>query len=412
MSSADFKNVSLYIDSHNSEAVQLMKNLISIKALSPLNNGDGEVEKAEFIKDYLKAIGIKNIEEYPASDPKVKGGLRPNLIARLNGKSDKTIWILTHMDVVPEGDLSKWDSNPFEAVVKDGKIFGRGTEDNHQGLVSSIIAAKAFLETNTIPEHNIALLFVADEETGSKYGLQYLVDNHGEMFSENDIYIVPDAGEADGAMIEVAEKSILWVKFKTIGKQVHASLPDKGINAFRAASNLVVALDELHVLYSGKNNVFDPPVSTFEPTRKDANVPNINTIPGEDIFYLDCRILPRYKLGNVIKDIDKICKIIENKFGVKIIYSFEQEEQAAPATSAESPVVRALKAAIKDVMKIEARPLGIGGGTVAAIFRRLGLDVAVWSTIDDVAHQPNEYCHIENIINDAKVFAHICLQKL
>ena len=100
MNSADFKNITRHIDSHNSEAIQLMKNLISIKALSPLNKGEGEAEKAEFLKEYLTTIGFK-IEEYPASDPLVSCGLRPNLIARLKGKSNKTIWFLTHLDVVP-----------------------------------------------------------------------------------------------------------------------------------------------------------------------------------------------------------------------------------------------------------------------------------------------------------------------
>jgi succinyl-diaminopimelate desuccinylase len=55
--------------------------------------------------------------------------------------------------------------------------------------------------------------------------------------------------------------------------------------------------------------------------------------------------------------------------------------------------------------------MGIGGGTVAAVFRRAGLPAAVWSTIDDVCHQPNEYCVIDYMVNDAKVFAHVCLQQ-
>ncbi len=87
------------------------------------------------------------------------------------------------------------------------------------------------------------------------------------------------------------------------------------------------------------------------------------------------------------------------------------EEQAAPATSVDAPVVKALKSAIGEVYNIEAKAMGIGGGTVAAIFRRAGLDVAVWSTIDDTAHQPNEYCVIANLLNDAKVFGHVCLQE-
>jgi len=74
-------------------------------------------------------------------------------------------------------------------------------------------------------------------------------------------------------------------------------------------------------------------------------------------------------------------------------------------------VVEALKLAIKDVYKREAKTVGIGGGTVAAFFRRAGLNAAVWATLDEVAHQPNEYCILSNLINDTKVFAHIFLQE-
>ncbi len=412
MTQSELQGIFNYLDGLRTEAINLNKAIVPIKALGPTNGGTGEMEKAEFLKNYLKTIGIKDIKECPASDPRVPGGLRPNLIAKIPGQVSRTVWILGHMDVVPEGDLSKWDTNPFEAVVKGNKIYGRGTEDNHHAIVTGCLVAKTFNDLGIKPYYSLGLAFVADEETGSKYGLQHLLETQPNLFKDDDLIIVPDAGEKDSSMIEVAEKSILWVKFKTIGKQTHASMPANGINAFKAASHLVVALDELHQIYDQKDDLFDPPQSTFEPTRKEANVPNINTIPGEDIFYLDCRILPGYEIEEVLKTIRQISERIEKKFNVKIEISTEQYEQAAPATDVNAPVVQALKKAIKDVYNVEAKPKGIGGGTVAAFFRRKGLPAAVWSTIEDMAHEPNEYDVLDNIVNDAKVFAHVCLQRL
>lgn len=141
-------------------------------------------------------------------------------------------------------------------------------------------------------------------------------------------------------------------------------------------------------------------------------MPNINTIPGDDVFYLDCRIIPEYSIEDVLARVKDICDGIEKKFNVMIEISTEQKEQAAPATPVDAPVVMALKKAVKDVYNTDAKAMGIGGGTVAAIFRRAGFNVAVWSTIDDLAHQPNEYCVIENLVNDTKVFAHVCMQNL
>lgn len=412
MSTDEKQKVISYIDELKNEAVELMKAIVPIKALGPTNGGTGEAEKAEFLKDYLKTLGITDIKEYPAPDPRVPGGMRPNLVAKLPGKSSRTVWILGHLDVVPEGDLSKWDTDPFEAVVKGDQIFGRGTEDNNHAIVTGCMTAKAFLDLGIKPNYSLGLVFVADEETGSKYGLEYLLENHPNLFSENDLIIVPDAGEPDSSMIEVAEKSILWVKFKTIGKQTHASMPEKGINAFRAASHLVVALEELGKIFDKKDPIFDPPQSTFEPTRKEANVPNINTIPGDDIFYFDARILPDYDIDEVLDKMRTIADKIQKEFNVKIELSKEQYEQAAPATDPNAPVVQALKVAIKEIYNVDARPMGIGGGTVAAIFRRKGFQAAVWSTIDDMAHEPNEYDRISNIINDTKVFAHVCMQEV
>ena len=297
------------------EGIELMKNLIRINAVGPKNNGPGENEKAKFLKEYLQNLGIEEIKEYPAPDASVAGGTRPNLVALIPGQNrDQKLWLISHMDIVPEGDRSKWATDPFEPVIRDGKIYGRGSEDNHQGLVSSLLTVKAFLASGIMPHYTIGLAFVSDEETGSTFGLEYLVNNHPDIFAKEDIVIIPDAGANDGSMIEIAEKSIMWVKIKTIGKQVHASLPDLGINAFRAASHLVVELENLRHLYNTRDDVFDPPQSTFEPTKKEANVPNINTLPGEDVFYLDCRILPNYGIEEVFAAIRKMADKIETKF--------------------------------------------------------------------------------------------------
>ena len=108
---------------------------------------------------------------------------------------------------------------------------------------------------------------------------------------------MPDAGSEDGTMIEVAEKSILWLRLTLLGQQGHASRPQRAENTLRAAAHVIVALDELHREFPGQNPLFRPPESTFEPTRKEANVGNINTIPGRDVFYLDCRVLPEIRPG-------------------------------------------------------------------------------------------------------------------
>jgi succinyl-diaminopimelate desuccinylase len=338
-------------------------------------------------------------------------GYRPNILATFRGKSSaKTIWVMTHMDVVPPGELSLWRGDPFHPWVEAGKIYGRGVEDNQQDMVASIFAVKAFQAEGIKPNYDIGLALVADEETGSDKGIGYVL-KHTQAFRRKDLIIVPDAGNEDGTMIEIAEKSILWLKFKTLGKQAHGSMPEKGINSFKAASFLVAELNKLYEIFPQKDPVFDPPISTFEPTKKEANVPNINTIPGEDVFYMDSRILPRYKVAEVEDKIKGIAAGIESRFNVKITIEEQQKAPAAPPTPARAAVVGALEKAIRKVYGKEGKAMGIGGGTVAAIFRREEFEAACWSRLDETAHQPNEYCIIDNMVNDAKVFAHIFLQE-
>lgn len=399
------------IETYRDLMIDTQLKLCALPAISPASGGEGEAAKAEFLLDFLRTNGFKKIQVSKAPDLEAPAGYRPNILALYMGKSSKkTVWIMTHMDVVPPGEISLWRGNPFNAWVEEGKIYGRGTEDNQQDMVASLYAVKAFHEEGVTPNYDVGIALVADEETGSEKGINYVL-KHTRAFRPHDLIVVPDAGNEKGTMIEVAEKSILWLKFKTLGKQAHGSTPEKGINSFKAASYLVTELNKLYGHFRANDALFDPPLSTFEPTKKEANVPNVNTIPGEDVFFMDSRILPRYSLKAVEAKIKAMAKSVEKRFGVRINIEEVQKAPAAPPTSPDAPVVHALKRAVKDIYHIEARPIGIGGGTVAACFRRNGFLAACWSKVVESAHQPNEYCIIDNMVGDTKVFAHIFLQE-
>jgi succinyl-diaminopimelate desuccinylase len=406
-----YPKISKRIDVFRDEMIDLQVKLASVPAIAPASGGEGEAKKAEVVLGVLKESGLVDIKLLKAPDLDAPAGYRPNILAYYRGRnSSRTIWIMTHLDVVPPGEASLWRGDPFHPWVEGGKIYGRGVEDNQQDMVASIFAIKAFRAEGIKPSYDVGLALVADEETGSDKGIAYVLQN-SKAFRPQDLIIVPDAGNENGTLIEVAEKSLLWLKFKTLGKQAHGSMPQKGINSFKAASYLIGELDGLYRLFPANDPLFDPPISTFEPTKKEANVPNINTIPGEDIFYMDSRILPQYTVAEVEAKIREVAARIEKRFKVKISIEEAQKAPAAPPTAADSRVVNALKKAVKSVYGKEGKAMGIGGGTVAALFRRAGFEAACWSRIDEVAHQPNEYCIIDNMVGDAKVFAHIFLQE-
>ena len=396
------------VEEKRDQIIELQRDLTAVPALAPQNGGTGEAEKAQVLARWITRLGLGTCESLPASDPRAPGGERPNLLLTLPGRaSDRSFWIMSHMDVVPPGELSLWESDPYKLVVKGDRLIGRGVEDNQQGLVSSVIAALCVKEAGLVPQRTVKLLFVADEETGSEFGIQALVKRPG-LFRPRDEALVPDGGSEDGSQIEIAEKSILWLRFRMRGKQCHASTPQKGINAFEAGSHLVVRLGVLAEHYASQDMLFDPPRSTFTPTKKEANVPNINTLPGEDIFHLDCRILPREDLDAVLAEIRSICDGVQRDFGVGV--DIQQVQRASsPPTPADAPIVSALKRAVKDVYGVEARTVGIGGGTVGAFLRKMGIPTVVWGKIGEAAHQPNEFCLLPNLMGDAVVMARLML---
>ncbi len=409
-----YKLLTDFLDKTRPEIIELQTMLTSIPAMAPESGGDGESKKCQALKNWLKAAGFKEEQfvQYDAPDSRVSSKVRPNLILTVPGKSAQTVWVMAHLDVVPPGDLKYWNSDPWKVVYdkENDKITGRGVEDNQQGLVSGVFSCLALLKNNIVPEYTVKLLFMADEEFGSEYGIKYLLREHRELFKPEDFIIIPDGGDSKGETIEVAEKNILWLRLHTVGEQSHGSMPQKGKNAYLASCALALRLNNLENVFSKKDPLFTPSWSTFQPTKKEANVDTVNIIPGDDVFYMDSRILPCYTLDQVRSEVKKCVESVEKEYGVKIEVT-ECQAQQSPATSVQAPAVKKLAQALKCSRSIKAVPVGIGGGTVGAELRNMGFDCAIWSTLDEVCHQANEYSYLKNTIEDAKTLCALYLNE-
>jgi len=398
------QKISTRVDKDARSIQDFFVKMLRVKAVNPRMGGQGEVERAQFLEGYLKDNGF-SVTRIDAKDTESPHGIRPSISAKLQGRDDsRNLWFISHMDTVPEGSRDLWKTDPFEPVVKDGKVFARGSEDNGQSLVASLFAMLTLRNLEVRVPFNVGVWFVADEEFASNFGIKELLARR--LFKKGDIVVVPDAGSPKGTDIEIAEKGLLWMKVTTKGRQVHASLPKKGLNAHRVGMKLALDLDELlHGKYRRRNRLFDYPVSSFEPTKKESNVGNVNTVPGMDVFYFDCRVLPEYDLDDVVHDVKGKIRAFEKRYATTISFEEVEKEPAGPATRSDSEVAILLSRAVSRVSGVKPRFVGIGGQTVGNLFRMEGIPTAVWSTIDDVPHEPNEYSKIANLINDTKVFA-------
>lgn len=381
--------------------IELFSKMIEISAVNPSGGGKGENERAEFLKkEILKWSDKIKFEEYTAEDHGIK---RPNLLFLMDAGKKETVWFVAHIDTVSEGDLDLWNYPPFKATVEGDKIYGRGTCDNGQGAISSLVAFKHFLDHKEEARANIGVILVSDEEAGSKFGIQYVLEKR--EFSNDDKFIVPDFGTPTGASIEVTEKGILWLKTTVIGKQCHGSTPDKGKNAHRLGRELERRIDEkLHSKFTVTDDRFDVPYSTFEPTKVDSGTNSVNIIPGKESFYFDMRIIPEYSIEEVYQIVEELRKEFQKEYGVEVLLETIQRTEPSSNSPEGEAFVKRFSESVKKLKGIDVESVGIGGGTCGSFFRQKGLDTIVWATLDDTEHTPNEYAKISNIFGDADIF--------
>jgi acetylornithine deacetylase or succinyl-diaminopimelate desuccinylase len=389
------------IEMSEKDIVDMMCEMIRIPALAPINGGDGEGRRADMLMDHLEGYDEIIREEVPDDiDPSV---MRPNILARKKGKGKGTVWIVAHTDTVPAGDIDDWETDPFEPVVKNGRIYGRGTEDNGQAIISAMFASK-FIPKEELKGRSIGIAYVADEETSSKMGIEYLIRKG--YFSKDDVFIVPDWGSPGGELIDVSEKNLIWPQFDIVGKSVHGSTPGAGINAFKVGIKFLAdLLETFETEYPDKDPLFEPPESTFEPTKSDQTVLNVNTIPGNYSFSMDIRPLPKYSPDQILETVKRVAKKHEGESGAEIGISEIQRHISGKMSATEGPVFEALMESIESIIGKRPRPIGVGGATCANFFRLEGYDAYVWECGGGTLHGPNEYVEIQNIMTDAKVFA-------
>ncbi|MCL2767245.1 MAG: M20 family metallo-hydrolase [Synergistaceae bacterium] len=398
------------IDNLEKVMIDSLCSIVRFEAVSPHHGGQGEEAKAQQISKIIDEQGLSEgakLEWIRIPDEKSQTGNRPSIILYCPGKTQQRLWMFCHIDVVSAGDRILWNTDPFEPLVKDGRVYARGASDNGQAGIAMLYALKALKNLNITPEYEICLGFVADEETGSRYSIEPMVNKKIIDFRKNDMILVPDGGKSAGDFIQIAEKGLLQIEFNVYGKQCHASTPDLGINACRVANMLSVMLDEaLHKSFPDCDELFTPANSTFEPTRRYANVASVNVIPGVEKLSFDCRVLPHINLDGVIETVEKVMKSVMSQTGANVELNVLSRHDAAPCTSHDSAVAKLLSKAVSEVLNVKPRFGGVGGGTFSVFFRHEGISSIVWEqNVDGQAHQPNEYALIKYMLNNAKVFA-------
>jgi acetylornithine deacetylase/succinyl-diaminopimelate desuccinylase family protein len=367
------------------EIVSIVCELVRQNTVNPPGN---EHLCKEIVTRCMQSLGmeISYLEKEPG---------RTNVVGRI-GKGGKSIGFVSHMDVVPPGELDRWNTPPFEPTIVDGRIYGRGTLDDKGSFACAYSACKAFLAEHPGFDGTIYLIAAADEELGSQLGIIYLVEECGLKF---DVAIIPDGGRMDLSIY--GEKGILWIELESRGVQAHGSTPELGRNAIIPLAEALVEIKELD-LGTSYDLAFDGwtmNVGTIE------GGSSSNTVPSMARASIDFRLPAGISKAQVLGKIeDKLAAVRrrspDSDVSVKVLHETEPH-----VSDKNSIIIRSFDTA--------ARRLGLpmsyetfGGNTVAKNLYFAGIASVVHYPGDDkLAHVPNEFVIIDELVLGSVLYA-------
>jgi acetylornithine deacetylase/succinyl-diaminopimelate desuccinylase-like protein len=288
-----------------------------------------------------------------------------NLLVRFPGRNPekRPLLLMNHMDVVP-ADEKAWKMPPFGAVIRDGFLWGRGVLDMKGLAVQQLMALIALRRSGKLPEREILFLATADEESGGKYGIRWMLEHH---FPElNPEYALDEGGFGtrdlfqSGALVftvQVADKQPLWIRLEARGRPGHGSIPVKDA----APANLVQTLCRIleweeepqppQIVKAMVEAVGSPLVetpfsraiqrNTISLTSLRAGVglpPKINVIPSSAEATLDCRLLPG---TDPLKFLETLrARIGEDPVSVEVV---SDPPEPTPPSSWDTPLFEAIR---------------------------------------------------------------------
>ena len=391
------ESVKNYMQNEEKEIVDLACKLINAKTENP--PGD-EILAVRIVEDFFQSLQIPYKIFEKTKD-------RANIVGYIGGMGERpfstTLLVACHLDVVPAGD--DWKKNPFEAWIENGRIYGRGASDN-KGQMAAMMAVARFLKENEPKlKGQFILAGVADEERGSKLGLEYLLNECG--ISAN-FAIIPDVGH-NMNLIDVTEKGNLFLEITSHGKQAHGSRPETGINAIWNMITLLECIKQLKFRHT-VHPLHTPPTLNLG-SIYGGTVPNI--VPAVCKAQLDIRYLPGDSADNIITDIRSIIKGVASqnpaaRFDLRII-----SDQAPTAVAIDNPMVELISKHTFAVLGTNPKPKGMSGATVAKQLIEKDITAVGFGPGDETeAHATNESISIKELVDFATVMALIVMDLL
>ena len=405
------------IEQRQNDLIQLTQDLIRIPTLNP--PGACYREICEFLAARLSASGFQT-NLLRAQDAVGDSDRNPrwNIVARHNGAGGgECVHFNSHHDVVEVGH--GWTYDPFAATLEEGRIYGRGACDMKGGLASSIIAAEAFIATHPDYRGAIEISATADEESGGFGGVAYLAEQG--YFSPERVQhvIIPEPLNKD--RICLGHRGVWWAEIETKGRIAHGSMPFLGDCAVRHMGAVIAEMEaSLFPLLAAKRT--EMPVVPAGARQSTLNINSIHggepaqendytglpspCVPDRCKMVIDRRFLLEEKLPEVRAEIIDLLDGLKAE-RADFDYEIRDMHTVIPTmTDRDAPIVQTVSRAITAVLG-KGPDYVISPGTYDQkhIDRigRLKNCIAYGPGILDLAHQPDEYVGVDDMMDSAKV---------
>ena len=325
-----------------------------------------------------------------------KDGLsRPNVVVTLDAGSDVTLLLESHFDVVPPGP--DWKYLPFKLTLKNGKAYGRGAADNKSGIAAAMGAMRQLKKEEM--DINLKLIAGVDEEIGGRYGVDYVMTDHG---LKGDAALVVDAGVE---RLYLGASGILWGKVTVEGKQGHAGYPFKSTNAIDEAIKILDALKPYKEEVEKKQSALHaPPEAPRQFVWGRYTVTMIrggekeNVIPGTCEFRFDRRLLPEESVEHAEKELRDFYEKAVQKTGCKVSLEITNKLPGYH-TPKDLVFVQTVSDSIEKIIG-ERLPFAAElGGNDGSFFAKNGIPVVCYGTIrsDTRYHGLDEFVYLEDV---------------
>ncbi len=358
------------------KVIDIASQLIQKKSVTPDDDGCQEYIKEELEDFNFECVNL-NLEN--VSNLWLKRGDKKPLIV-----------FAGHTDVVPPGNLEEWKTNPFEPVIKDNILYGRGASDMKSSIAAMVSATQKFIVEN--PKHNgsIGFLLTSDEEGPAKYGTKKVIEKFKEEQMSIDYCIVgePTSNKIFGDTIKNGRRGSITGNLKIFGVQGHIAYPELAKNPIHLAGKLI---DILNTFKWDEGNKYFPPTS-FQISSISSDKVASNMIPSWTNLVFNLRFSNELTQHSIKDIFEKI--LTKNNLN----YSIEWNCSAEPFITKEGDLTKVLQKVIENKIKVKANLSTTGGTSDARFISTHANETIEFGPLNSSAHKINENIKIDDLI--------------